>query len=214
VTAASSPYQLEVSPTHAIVTLQPEISQARWADVEKVGGELLASLESNNGTKAWLIDLSPLDYMGSAQVALLVRLWKAVQNRGGRVVVVCAEGVPEEVLRLAGLNKVWTIVRTRPQGLKQLGVLEGGGTEPKTPVVAVLGLLFSLAAVVGLLLLWRGASVPRSVLLTLLYGGAAAAVLLGLISAVGRGRTSRALGVAAALAGVVLTVVGYLRFPP
>src|SRR5690606_14590897 len=118
--------RLEMARSHAVLRLDPEMGSAAWGDIDRVGNELIANV-NGQGSPAWLIDLSRLEYMGSALVALVVRVWKAVNSGGGKVVVVCGGGMPQEVLRLAGLDKVWTITSTYEDGLRKLGVAGMGG---------------------------------------------------------------------------------------
>src|SRR5687768_9564630 len=83
VTPATQGYRLEIARSHAVLRLEPMMGQAAWGDIDRVGTEVLANV---NGQKngSWLIDLSGLEYMGSALVALVVRVWKAVQTSGGK----------------------------------------------------------------------------------------------------------------------------------
>jgi hypothetical protein len=99
-------------------------------------------------------------------VALIVRIWKVVQARGGRMVVVCSNPVVLEVIRLAGLDKVWTIAPEISAGHKKLGVRGTGGgavsapagapsysaplQRSSNPLLWIIALL--LAAIVGLLI--------------------------------------------------------------
>lgn len=214
-TTPSQGYNLQISSSHAVLRLEPEIGRAAWGDIERVGNELISSVQEEK-SPAWLIDLSELEYMGSALVALVVRLWKAVQTGGGKVVVVCGHGMPEEVLRLAGLDKVWTITSTYEDGLRQLGVrapassTAGGGT---FFVPAVLGLLLAITGGVVLGMLLGGQQLDRKIVLGGVMGGGGLAVLFGLFALI-RGRAwGRALGGLAALAGIAVAVFGFLNLP-
>lgn len=209
----TSGYRLEIARTHAVLRLDPQIANAAWGDIDRVGSQLITRV-NDRFANAWLIDLSGLDYMGSALVALVVRVWKAVQAAGGRAVVVCGDGMPQEVLRLAGLDKVWTITRTYEEGLSRLGV---SPAQPDTrggfPVLPLAALVCAAAAGTVLALLLRGVSIPRDFAVAGTYGGAGMAVALGVVGcAKGRG-WGRALSALALLGGIAVIVLGVLKIP-
>ncbi|HWL10289.1 MAG TPA: STAS domain-containing protein [Planctomicrobium sp.] len=106
---------------HVNVTLRPEITQASWSDVENFGANVRTELENRN-SPACVVDLSPLTYMGSSIVALIVRVWKVVESRGGKMVVVCPHPGVIEVIKLAGLDKLWVLVPELTTAQKKLGV--------------------------------------------------------------------------------------------
>lgn len=114
------PYQIEIDNRRAVISLLPELNEVPWADIEKVGSEILGRIQSIP-TPSLLVDLCALNYMGSAQVALVVRLFKMIKERNGKMVVANRHPMVLEVLTLAGLNKVWTIVDSRDRGLSMLG---------------------------------------------------------------------------------------------
>lgn len=217
-------YRLEMARSHAVLRLDPEMGSAAWGDIDRVGNELIASV-NNNTTPAWLIDLSRLEYMGSALVALVVRVWKAVQNGGGKVVVVCGGGMPQEVLRLAGLDKVWVIVSTYEDGLRKLGVsgpggggggfARGGGVEAATgfPLLAILAVICAIAAGVSLGMALSGKPINRDLIVAGLLGGGVAAAVLGVVSVIKESGWGRWVGGLAALAGVGIAFAGYSKLP-
>lgn len=211
-------YRLEMARSHAVLRLDPEMGSAAWGDIDRVGNELISSV-NGQGSQAWLIDLSRLEYMGSALVALVVRVWKAVQSSGGRVVVVCGSGMPEEVLRLAGLDKVWTITETYEDGLRKLGVSASGalartGPGAGFPLLAVLAAACAVVAGIAVALVLSGSAVNRDLLVAGLYGGSVAAVVLGAVSVFKEQSWGRWLGGAMAVAGIALAVAGYSKLSP
>lgn len=123
-------FQLETSGNRLILSLLPKLNKVAWADIDSIGAEILARLSSYS-TPRVLVDLCQLDYMGSAQVALIVRIYKAVKEKSGLLVVANRHPVVQEVLTLAGLNKLWTIVGSREEGLRTLGGDPGRPTSPE-----------------------------------------------------------------------------------
>jgi anti-anti-sigma factor len=119
----SSAFQLETVRHVTVVSLLPGLNEIPWSDIEQVGSQVLTHV-GKSAQPSVLVDLCHLDYMGSAQVALVVRIFKAIKERGGKLIVSNRHPMVLEVLSLAGLNKLWTIVDSRAIGLKQLGVTE------------------------------------------------------------------------------------------
>jgi anti-anti-sigma factor len=222
VTPATQGYRLEIARSHAVLRLEPTMGQAAWGDIDRVGTEVLANV---NGQKngAWLIDLSGLEYMGSALVALVVRIWKAVQTSGGKSVVVCGQGMPQEVLKLAGLDKVWTITQSYEEGLKRLGVSPASATAVAAaggdaaasgfPLLGVLALVGALAAggVLGAVL--AQTPIQRDLALAGLFGGGGVAAMLGLAALIRERSWGRILGLLSAAAGIACAVFGYMQLP-
>ncbi|MFO1093609.1 MAG: hypothetical protein U0992_09890 [Planctomycetaceae bacterium] len=169
--------------------------------------------------------MSRLEYMGSALVALVVRVWKAVQNGGGKVVVVCGGGMPQEVLRLAGLDKVWTIVTTYEDGLRKLGISgpSGGSSFDRGGMAGDAATGFPLLAVLSATAPWRpgfrsrwrfqGRLINRDLIVAGLLGGGVAAVL-GFVSVIKERSWGRIVGGLAAVAGVAIAFAGYSKLPP
>ncbi len=148
-TSTGTPYRFESSAGYSIISLQPELNDAQWSEIEKIGTDILGQLGSIK-SPAFIVDLSSLTYMGSAMVALIVRLWKSVKEGDGNMVVVNKEQMVFEVLKLAGLHNVWSIVETREQAVAELGmgsVFRGGGGTGK--VMKLVGIVVVLAAVGG-----------------------------------------------------------------
>lgn len=119
--APATPCELRSYPDHVTVVVHPEAVESAWSDVDAFGENVKQELERRS-EPACIVDLSPLNYMGSSMVALIVRVWKIVQSRRGKMVVVAANPVVLDVIRLAGLDRVWRIAPELKEGEKQLGV--------------------------------------------------------------------------------------------
>src|SRR5262249_33257381 len=96
-------FELDRRPGYARLVISPELNAFHWADVERSAVEILTAVETPKAS-AVIIDLSRLDYLGSAQLTLLVRVWKAIKAGGGRMVVLSSAPVVREVLNTAGLG--------------------------------------------------------------------------------------------------------------
>lgn len=212
------PYRLELENRRIIIALLPELNEVPWSDIEKVGSEILEKLQ-NISSPNLLVDLCPLSYMGSAQVALVVRMFKAVKEKGGKMVVANQNPMVLEVLTLAGLNKVWTIVDSRERGLSMLG---GGGRsssstaqleeESSLPGAVAMVAVF-IAALFLVIHLANPALIPaRGGLIGGLACGAVA--FLAGLWAMNSGNRNVGIGVLVAAMGVLLFGVFKLVEPP
>lgn len=131
VETATVPCEMLTRPDAVTVILRPAISHASWSDVEAFGANVRQELENRNAP-ACLVDLSQMTYMGSSLVALIVRIWKVIQTHGGKMVVLCPNPAVLDVIRLAGLDKIWTIAGEPDEALKKLGV-RPASTQPVLP---------------------------------------------------------------------------------
>jgi anti-anti-sigma factor len=114
-------YEYDMTKGYAVVAFNPSLGDCKWGDIETVGAEIkerLISLERPN----FLLDLTRLEFMGSSVVALIVKLWKAAQEKEGDMVVVNSSSMIGEVLEIAGLTRVWKVVGTHEEAEEMLGV--------------------------------------------------------------------------------------------
>lgn len=222
-------YRFENFDGFAVITLLPELNKVAWADIDTIGTSLVGLMDGQKSPK-FLIDLDALNYMGSAMVALVVRLWKSVKERNGKMAVVNSDDNVLEVLKLAGLSKVWTIIDSRDAGYEALGVSQkkrrSQGIEPGLnndvedvsgtgAIAAILAFLLLATAVAGLFLVLKPQDFMKDARMPvgLLLGGC----ILGLIAATatmvsGRG-LKRGFGVVAILASLAILGTGFAKAP-
>ncbi|QDU79186.1 hypothetical protein Pla110_08910 [Polystyrenella longa] len=219
VTSSNNPYYFEQGNGYSVITLTPELNDAQWSDIEKVGSDLLVQLKDHK-SPAFVVDLSSLNYMGSAMVALIVRLWKSVKDEKGRMVVVNREKLVYEVLELAGLHKIWVIVETREEALKKLGFrassLSSSGSSSATSSVSedsklapALVILATLGAIGGLIWLYNANDQKIPLVLTIV--AALVAIIFGTLSATSFKTAIKALGLAGVVTNLILIVVAVLE---
>jgi anti-anti-sigma factor len=205
------------------VGLRPELNEVPWTDIERIGSGIVSRVATRERPHV-LVDLSDLSHMGSAMVALVVRIWKAVTEKGGRMVVVNRNDLVGEVLTISGLAGKWTIVPTRDEALASFG------TSPRGRAAANSGAGVALTVVAGLLLLlavlaladvaftgYAANAVGRDATLWIGLGCAAAAVLVGALAITRTDGALKMLAVslttlaAVAALAAVLTVSGALQ---
>lgn len=195
-------FRLESDGDRVIVTFLPQLNKIPWADIEQVGGQVVAKVTSLSAPKV-AVDLSPLDYMGSAQVALVVRIYKVVKERQGSLVVSVNHPVVQEVLTLAGLHKIWTLVRSREEALARLGVSSFGG-ESVSPLPVLLGSLSAVAALLVLGAVFGRVVLPPFVGTVAAIALSAVAFLMGLWTTIRSQGTRQMAGIGVLLGGVAL----------
>lgn len=208
------PYRLELENRRAIVALLPELNEVPWADIERVGSEILAKLQPLTSPNL-LVDLCALNYMGSAQVALVVRMFKTVKEKNGKMVVANRDPMVLEVLSLAGLNKVWTIVDSRERAMSMLGgggssmsSSGGGGGDDReaNPLPGMVAIVAAVAAAIFVVLhLANPALIPNRGDLFGVLGASAVAFLTGLWAMSGG---NRGLGIGVVVVSVAMLLYG------
>lgn len=115
------PYTLKILKTHIEVSFQPPIVDGTWSEINELGNHVVEELNLRKNP-ACIMDLSELTYMGSSVVALLVRLWKEVKAKNGKMVIVTNHPMVKEIIELAGLDKIWAIYPIQNAARKSLGV--------------------------------------------------------------------------------------------
>ncbi len=216
--AGESYYRLESADGCLIITLLPILNDKQWADIEKVGTEIVERLSAVQSPRL-IVDLTLLSYMGSAMVALIVRLYKAVNGRNGQMVVVNQHELVFEVLKLAGLTKLWTIVNNRDEAYASLGVRRRAASVEGAPSsggsgLLIAGVLGTIGAIVGLALQFAPhPPVPHKVALLIDVGFAALGMVVGTMMLVNQTGTRRNVGIVF-LAICLIAVLGGIVVSP
>jgi anti-anti-sigma factor len=68
-----------------------------------------------------VIDLAQGDYLGTAMLGAVVKLWKRVSQRGGRLALCNVSENILQVLRVTKLHAIWPIYASRDQALAAVG---------------------------------------------------------------------------------------------
>lgn len=126
-TDPDAPFRFTQEGNVSVLVLLPELNKVQWGEIDSIGNRVLNSLESKT-SPSMIVDLSQLNYMGSAMVALIVRVWKATVAKKGKLSVICPHAEVREVLQVASLDKHWAIVDTLEEARTSLGVSWNGGS--------------------------------------------------------------------------------------
>jgi anti-anti-sigma factor len=202
-------YRFETENGCCVIALTSALNSAPWNAIETVGNEILDRLGEGR-SPAVLFDLTELEYIGSATVALMVRVWKTVQEQNGAMVVVNRHEPVHEVLRMAGLVRLWTIVGTKDEALRELrktGVLSRG--DWRGPVLLLAALAAVIAGGIGLWGMWSPTeALPGRIADSLtFFGGTFGLCTGGFFAFRGRG-TLRSAGIGIAVIGLAIVAAG------
>ena len=93
------------------------------ADLDRLNESLLGALGIGGapGSAAggsWVIDLSNLDYAGSAVLGLLVNFRQRVRQAGGRLVLCGLSPRLEQIFRTCSLERLFRITHTRDEAVR------------------------------------------------------------------------------------------------
>ncbi|MCH2202510.1 MAG: STAS domain-containing protein [Fuerstiella sp.] len=106
---------------YTIVRFESTLPDMSWGDVESEAAEISDKLRKAN-TGNVIVDLTPMTLIQSGLVASMVRMWKATEEHPKRQLVVAAPSdVVKEVLRSAGLFKVFTVVDSLTDASTEIG---------------------------------------------------------------------------------------------
>ena len=84
---------------------------------------ITAELDTATGRPAsdLVIDLCPVEFMDCYGLRLLCRARRRVEERGGRLTLVCPHLAIRKMLRIAGLGQVFTLTATLEEALDERG---------------------------------------------------------------------------------------------
>ena len=104
--AEEVPYHITTIDDHLKIQLLPDLNESAWDELESLGDSLLNKVRDQESPTV-IIDLSRLTYINSSLVAIVIQVWKLVDERGGKTAIYNTSEMVEEVLNISGLKKVW-----------------------------------------------------------------------------------------------------------
>lgn len=197
---------------YCAVTLHRGLAEAQWADIEQTGETIVGRLGAAASPRV-AVDLTELSYMGSAMVALIVRIWKTVNDKKGQMAVIAPDQQVREVIELAGLAEKWTVVDDRQDALVELGVRPAEDSQSLVPTVVALAALLGAAFGLFLLFVPVGLIGDLRIKLAVLFGSAMVGLIVGAAVCVTRGGRQRAAGIFVVVASAAVIVAGVARLP-
>ncbi len=107
----TEPYNVEQIRTYCRLEVKPDLADMQWDRLEEATRSTIETIKSTHRSQL-LVDLSHLPTIRSGTVASLVRIWKSLNKKSRRFVVVSPHDRVRKELESAGLQKLWTIVAT------------------------------------------------------------------------------------------------------
>ena len=186
-----------------------------WHDVEAATTDVVRRLRESEHLSV-MVDLSQMQMINSGLIASLVRIWKAMKERNGQFSIVSPNENVTEVLKTAGLWKLWSVVENREEAVYELGVSKAAIVERHERrflmLVAVPCSVIAALALIPMFLKHSEVMGINAQLTALLF--ASAAVATGLISVLKDSGISRIVSsVAVALGILVLSSLGFEGSP-
>ena len=93
--------------------------QLDFKEFDKLTDSLSAVLQSRPGAK-WVIDLSHVEYTGSAVLGLLVNVRQQVKEGGGSLVLCHTSQRLSEIMRACSLDRLFKSASTRDAAMKTI----------------------------------------------------------------------------------------------
>jgi len=163
----------------------PECMSLSWMDVESATTEVIRQLKESENLSV-MVDLGQMKMINSGLIASLVRIWKCMKEQNGQFSIVSPNEQVTDVLKTAGLWKLWSVVEDREEAVYELGVSRAAIVEKRERrflvFVAVPCAVMSALALILVLMKRTDVFSVNSQLAALQF--ASAAIAIGLISIV------------------------------
>ncbi len=184
-TTSSDPFIFEEQRGFCSVQFNPILMTLSWGDVEAGTSPVIQQLKQSR-RKSLLVDLGAMDMINSGLIASLVRMWKTMEEKNGQFSLVSPNEVVTDVLKSAGLWKLWSVVDDREEAAYDLGVSRGAQSEQRERrILVMVAVSFATMAAFSMIPMFmkrEGDVGVNSQLAALLL--AAAALVTGVISVI------------------------------
>lgn len=107
-----------------IFSVDREYDSLDEGNVSEFSAQLAAAIEPAN-PPLLLLDLSDTTFIGSSFLGVLVRVWKRIRERNGRMALSCVNEICSEVLHASKLDTIWDIYSTREAAVRALAAAGG-----------------------------------------------------------------------------------------
>ncbi|QDT94702.1 STAS domain-containing protein [Gimesia aquarii] len=208
------PYLITTVKDHLKVQLLPELNESAWNELEALGDLLLLELK-NQKSPSVIIDLTKLTYISSSLVAVVIQVWKLVDEQGGKTAILNTSDMVEEVLKISGLQKVWRIYSNEEEAIAHLSqALKQERIERRRifsmPILLGIVALLSAAACFALYISDSLNLNPKSTLIATI-SFSVAGVLLGATALKDRRKNLRIMGVVVLICSIILGGIGLVK---
>ncbi|HEX3358950.1 MAG TPA: STAS domain-containing protein [Tepidisphaeraceae bacterium] len=109
-------FQLQTETSVSIIQMKlPESIDS--ADFDRLNQNLLALVEGKS-SKAWVIDFTDVDYIGSAMLGLIVNFRQRVQTAKGKLALCGLSPKLLEIIQTCCLDRLFRIAKNRQEAIK------------------------------------------------------------------------------------------------
>lgn len=110
----------ELHGTTLLLNSQTNLGSLHEPEIAHEAEDLLHLINESQSTNV-VIDLSRAEYLGTAMLGAVVKLWKRISLRGGHLALCNVSENVAQVLRITKLNAVWPIYASRDQAMTAIG---------------------------------------------------------------------------------------------
>lgn len=87
------------------------------ADFDQLNRSLLGLLGTHD-TRGWVIDLSAVEYMGSAMLGLMVNFRQQIKTRNGKLALCGVSQRLQEIIKTCCMDRLFIMAKTRADAVK------------------------------------------------------------------------------------------------
>jgi len=136
-----------------LVRIGDELGNEPWAQVHSVLEDLIPQLLKASSRRV-LLDLTTLNQTGSAVVAAVIRIWRKIQEKDGKVVVLAPQLETRTTFAVAGLLTQIDFVREFGEAWDRLGLSRSAKlTRRETNLLKAIAPLAATSAIAALVIL-------------------------------------------------------------
>ena len=156
--SSNDPFQFEQNRGYCSVQFNPVLMTLGWSEVESATTEVIEKLKASKSNSV-MVDLGPMDIINSGLVASLVRIWKIMQEQKGQFSLASPNDMVTDVLKSAGLWKLWTVVDDREEAIYELGAGEVAEVENRERrILAYVAVPFAVMSAIALGMKYTGST--------------------------------------------------------
>ena len=213
-TTQEVPYHITTVNKFLKIQLLPELNESAWNELETLGDSFLVELKDHKNASV-IIDLTKLTYISSSLVAVVIQVWKLVDEAGGNTVILNTNEMVEEVLNISGLKKVWRVVASEEEAIAYLSqTLKQERIERRRifSMPILLGIVAVLSAIVCYILyVSEYVALDPKVTLAATIAFSAAGILLGATALRDRRKNLRIMGGMVLICSLILGGIGLFK---
>jgi anti-anti-sigma factor len=112
-------FEVECRGSVVVVTPMTSLGEFTFEQLAAEATNLLESLDEQMA-KNIVVDFGKTDYVGSSALGFLLKLWKSVRQREGRMALCNVSAHEHEILRLTKLDTLWPVYPSRDAALETL----------------------------------------------------------------------------------------------